>query len=111
MVDEEVVKSVRLSPEEASLLDENDINFSDFVRDSLDKKKKEKKLHSKKELVNKLIANGAFAIIGLALLTALNFSSNLLTVCIVGGLGGFFLVVGAYNLYLAIKEVNIYGRK
>jgi len=108
--DEESVKSARLTPEEVKFLDENKISFTDLVRESLTEKQKKTKLVSKKQLVNKIITNGVYTIIGLALLSALNFSSNLFTVAIIGGLGAFFCLIGGINLYLTIKEGNL-GRK
>lgn len=111
MADDEVTKSARLTSDEAKVLDDQNISFTDLVRDAISNKKKGAKAHSKKELVNKLMTNGVFAIIGLAFLTALNFSSNLFTVCIVGGLGAVFLIYGSINLYLTIKEVNLVNRK
>lgn len=106
MADEENIKSARLTPEEAEFLDKNKISFTDLVRESLDTKQKETSATNKKQILNKLMTNGVFAIIGLCFLSALSFQSNFFTIAIVGGLGGFFAVVGSINLYLTIREIN-----
>lgn len=106
MADEENIKSARLTPEEAEFLDKNKISFTDLVRESLNTKQKETSTTNKKQILNKLMTNGVFAIIGLCFLSALSFQSNFFTITIVGGLGGFFAIVGSINLYLTIREIN-----
>ena len=111
MPDIENIKSVRLSPEKAKDFDDLGIPAKELFEEAISKKKEENQLHSKKQLVNKLITNGVYTIIGLALLSALNLSSNLFTVAIIGGLGAFFTIIGGYHLYLTIREANLYNRK
>ena len=111
MPDIENIKSVRLSPEKAKDFDELGIPAKELFEEAITKKKTENQFHSKKQLVNKLITNGVYAIIGLALLSALNLSSNLFAIAIIGGMGALFCAVGFYHLYLTIKEVNLYNRK
>jgi hypothetical protein len=111
VADEESIKSARLTPDENKFLEDNNLSFTDLMREAINKKQKEKKVHTKKQLVNKLIANGVYTIIGLALLMALNMSSNIFTIGIVGGLGAFFVLIGGVQLYLTIKEVGIDGGK
>lgn len=106
MADEEITKGVRLTPEQAKMLDELNISFSDLAREAIDTKQKENKINNKKQVINKLIANGVYAIIGLSLLTALSTQSNIFTIAIIGGLGAFFTVIGSYNLYITIKGAN-----
>lgn len=110
MADEEIVKSARLTPEEAKLLDEQQISFTDLVRESLNKKTKEISKNEKKQLANKLILNGAYTIIGLCFLSVLNFQSNIFSIALVGGIGGFFTVVGSIQLFIAIREVKGYKK-
>lgn len=111
MVEEEpIVKSARLSPEENKVLEDSGLSFADIVRDAIKKTEKKNKVLSRKQRLNKLIANGVYTIIGLSLLSVLNLSSNIITILIIGGLGSFFTVIGGINLYLTIKEVNIYGK-
>ena len=110
MADEEIIKSVRLTPEEARLLDEKQISFTDLVKETIDKRQKEEKINTKKQTTNKLIANGVYTIIGLAILSTLNMASNLFTIAIIGGLGAFFTLIGGIQLYLTIKELNIDGQ-
>ena len=118
MVEEEVIKSVRLSPEEAKILEDHKLSFTDLVRNSLERlpketemEKKKDKIKTKKQVVNDLIANGVYTIIGLALLSALNLSSNFFTIAIIGGLGAFFTLMGGIRLYLTIRGANLYGGK
>lgn len=106
MADEEFIKSARLSPEKAKQLDELNIPFKDLVEEAIAGKSKEQSTTNKKQIVNKLMTNGVFAIIGLCFLSALNFQSNMYSILIVGGLGLFFTVMGSINLYLTIHEIR-----
>jgi hypothetical protein len=110
MVEEEehFTKSVQLTKDEQDLL--GDESFTDFVRESLKNKKKKNIVISKKQKINKVIANGVYLIIGVSLLSAVNFNANVLTIGILGGLGAFFCIIGGYNLYLAFKEADFYSR-
>jgi hypothetical protein len=106
VADEEFIKSARLSEEQAKKLDELNIPFKELVDEAIDGKSKQQKTTNKKELINKLMTNGVFAIIGLCFLSALNFQSNTYSILIVGGLGGFFTIMGSINLYLTIREIK-----
>lgn len=106
--DEDIVKSVRLTQEESKLL--GDESFPDFVRESLKNKGKKNKVISKKQKINKVITNGVYLIIGIALLSALNLNANIITIGILGGLGSFFSIIGGYNIYLAFREVDFYTK-
>ena len=112
MSEEETIgKSARLTPEEIKFLDENNISFTDLVKESINTKQKKTKILSKKQMINKLIANGVYTILGLSFLSLLSMQTQLLAMAIIGGLGAFFTLIGGINLYLTIKEVNVYGKQ
>ena len=110
MADEDKVISARLSPEQGKVFDELGIPAKELLEEALDKKTKENKATTKKQLVNKLMTNGVYAIIGLCFLSALNFQSNIYSIALVGGIGGFFTVMGSIQLYLAIRDVKGYKK-
>ena len=110
MADEDKVVGVRLSPEKAKVFDDLGISAKELLEEALDKKTTETDAIKKKQLVNKLMTNGVYAIIGLCFLSALNFQSNIFSIALVGGIGGFFTVIGSIQLYLTIKEIKGYKK-
>ena len=111
MADEEdKVVGARLSPEKAKTFDELGISAKELLEEAIDTKAKKNNITNKKQLVNKLMVNGVYAIIGLCFLSALNFQSNIFSLALIGGIGGFFTVIGSIQLYLTIREVKGYKK-
>lgn len=111
MADDEVIKSVRLTPDEARLLDEQQISFADLVRETIEKKQKKLDNVDKKKKISQLIANGTYLIIGLSLVSGLSVQNNLFSILIVGGLATFFLLIGGINFYTTVKGEKLFARK
>lgn len=118
-MDDEVVRSARISTDKNKFLEENDIAFKDLVNEAINGKIEEKqigekkqKILTKKQKINKVAVNGFYCILGMFLFMLLGQQNNLIATIIIGGMASLFTAVGAVNLYLMNKEDNIFaGRK
>lgn len=104
-------KSARLTAEEQRFLNEMNMDFSTFTHEAIDERKKKYVKMSKKQKINKAIANCFFVILGLLFFMALGNQSNLIVIAIVGGLGAMFSIMGGVNLYLGMREEGMFVRK
>ena len=104
------VKSVRITPEKQKLLDELGISLKDAVDEGINKKVKEKQKLTKTQKRQKALIDGIYLMIGIAFIWTLNFTNNIYSIAIVGGMGIGFTLIGGINLYRGMKKEGIFDR-
>lgn len=103
-------KSVRLSPEKQRLLDELGISLKDAVDEGINKKVKEKQKLTKAQKRTKAIIDGIYLMIGIGFIWTLNFTNNIYSIAIVGGMGAGFMIFGGINLYRGMKAEGVFDK-
>ena len=108
--EKDVIKTVRILPEDEDFLKDNKISFTDIAREAIQERKKTKKKETWQDKLHFYAMNGMMVLVGIWFIQISMGSNSFFSWAITFGIGIGMFVIGFFNIAMKLrfKEFNFF---